>query len=133
MSKSYSEKLKDPRWQKKRLEILDRDKWTCKICGETEITLHVHHIFYLPKIEPWDVPSGFLLTVCEDCHFNKNDEEYHPMDSLVEQVDVFLSTFWRCGYSPDDLKMIGLQINDNIVPDDKILSALFIEAHFIEE
>ena len=24
--KSYSEKLKDPRWQKKRLEIMKRDK-----------------------------------------------------------------------------------------------------------
>jgi hypothetical protein len=26
----YSKKLKHPRWQKKRLEILDRDKFTCQ-------------------------------------------------------------------------------------------------------
>jgi len=65
---NYSEKLKDPRWQKKRLEILERDKWTCRACGETEKTLHVHHIFYLPKREPWEIPNGFLITFCEGCH-----------------------------------------------------------------
>ena len=25
---SYSDKLKDPRWQRKRLEIFERDNWT---------------------------------------------------------------------------------------------------------
>lgn len=64
----YSEKLKDPRWQKKRLEILERDKWTCRACGEKDKTLHVHHIFYLPKKEPWDIPGGLLITFCERCH-----------------------------------------------------------------
>lgn len=65
---TYLEKLKDPRWQKKRLEILERDKWTCASCGDKKSTLHVHHIFYLSKTEPWDVPSGLLITLCEDCH-----------------------------------------------------------------
>ena len=66
--KTYLEKLKDPRWQKKRLEILERDNWTCKACGETEKTLHVHHIFYFPKKEPWEIENGFLITLCENCH-----------------------------------------------------------------
>ena len=65
---NYSEKLKDPRWQKKRLEILERDRWTCKSCGEKEKTLHVHHIFYFPKKDPWEIHNGFLITFCEDCH-----------------------------------------------------------------
>jgi hypothetical protein len=65
---NYSEKLKDPRWQKKRLEILERDGWKCRACGDTETTLHVHHIFYLPKKEPWEIPNGFLITFCEGCH-----------------------------------------------------------------
>ena len=30
----YSEKLKDPRWQKKRLEILERDNFRCQYCGD---------------------------------------------------------------------------------------------------
>lgn len=64
----YYEKLKDPRWQKKRLEIFERDGWECKYCHRKTETLHVHHIFYLPKTEPWDVPNGLLVTLCEDCH-----------------------------------------------------------------
>lgn len=65
-NKSYSEKLKDPRWQKKRLEIFDRDKWTCRYCGETERTLHIHHTKYVG--EPWEAPNDTLETVCEACH-----------------------------------------------------------------
>lgn len=64
----YADKLKDPRWQKKRLEILERDKWMCRACGDKEKTLHVHHIFYLPNTDPWDIPSGLLVTFCCDCH-----------------------------------------------------------------
>jgi 5-methylcytosine-specific restriction endonuclease McrA len=47
----YSEKLKDPRWQKKRLEILSGDDFTYQYCGNTEETLHVHHYVYTG--EPW--------------------------------------------------------------------------------
>lgn len=39
----YSQLLKDPRWQKKRLEILDRDDWKCTHCEAEHKTLHVHH------------------------------------------------------------------------------------------
>ncbi len=66
----YAKKLLDPRWQKKRLEILERDNWKCMACGEKDRTLHVHHIFYLPRKEPWDIPNGLLITFCEDCHKN---------------------------------------------------------------
>lgn len=64
----YAEKLKDPRWQKKRLQILERDNWKCRACGTTEKTLHVHHIFYMQDTEPWDVHDGLLITFCKDCH-----------------------------------------------------------------
>lgn len=66
--KTYSEKLKDPRWQKKRLEILQRDNWQCYYCGDTKTTLHVHHEMYLGN-NPWDTPDECLTTLCEDCHF----------------------------------------------------------------
>ena len=62
----YSEKLKDPRWQKKRLEILERDKFTCKECGDTKTTLHVHHEAY--KGNPWEADNDSLKTICEHCH-----------------------------------------------------------------
>jgi phage terminase large subunit GpA-like protein len=63
---TYAEKLKDPRWQKKRLEILERDEWKCKLCGDHTTTLHVHHEKY--KGEPWDADNELLKTLCEHCH-----------------------------------------------------------------
>jgi hypothetical protein len=64
--KTYSEKLRDPRWQRKRLEIMQRDNFTCTQCGDTKSTLNIHHWEY--RKEPWDVSSEDLTTVCEACH-----------------------------------------------------------------
>lgn len=63
---SYSEKLKDPRWQKVRLQVLNRDEFTCQHCGDTETTLHVHHLSY--SSEPWETENHLLTTLCEVCH-----------------------------------------------------------------
>lgn len=83
---TYSEKLKDPRWQRKRLQILERDNFTCSQCGDTEDTLHVHHICYPKSRNPWDSDNDTLVTYCAPCHslheyFKKNLE-------CVEIVDV---------------------------------------------
>lgn len=95
----YSEKLRDPRWQKKRLEILARDGWCCKSCLTTERTLHVHHLFYFKNKDPWDIPSGFLLTLCEDCHGPKSeDEEMSCSECIIQDVGVLLNEFWRAGF-----------------------------------
>jgi len=40
MKVTYAEKLKDPRWQKKRLEIMERDEWTCQWCVDSESPLN---------------------------------------------------------------------------------------------
>ena len=64
----YSEKFKDPRWQKIRLEVFERDGWYCQKCNETEKTLHVHHKYYKKSKEPWEYPIEDLVTLCEDCH-----------------------------------------------------------------
>lgn len=63
----YWQKLQDPRWQKKRLEILERDKFTCLSCGSITETLHVHHTAYDRDREPWEY-SQSLITLCEQCH-----------------------------------------------------------------
>lgn len=67
-SKSYSEKLRDPRWQKRRLEIFERDNFSCTACGSSDKTLHVHHLYYCKGREPWEYPNFCLNTRCEDCH-----------------------------------------------------------------
>jgi hypothetical protein len=63
---TYSDKLRDPRWQKKRLEILERDGWACTCCEEPRKTLHVHHKKY--NSNPWDADDNDLVTLCEGCH-----------------------------------------------------------------
>jgi predicted restriction endonuclease len=65
--KTYLELLKDPRWQKMRLEILLRDNFKCRSCGCDENTLHVHHLKYTSN-EPWEEESDNLITLCELCH-----------------------------------------------------------------
>jgi hypothetical protein len=65
---AYSDKLKDPRWQKKRLEIFQRDDWQCQLCFSREHTLVVHHRWYESGYEPWDYPDDCLVTLCENCH-----------------------------------------------------------------
>jgi len=73
---TYAEKLRDPRWQKKRLEVMERDHFTCRDCGDKDKTQNVHHCHYF-RGAPWDTPSEFLLTLCEECHEirQQNEEE----------------------------------------------------------
>jgi hypothetical protein len=66
---TYSEKLRDPRWQKKRLEILQRDNFTCLLCGDKETELHIHHEEYIRGRKPWEYENSKLKTLCKHCHF----------------------------------------------------------------
>lgn len=66
MRRTYAEKLRDPRWQKVRLQIFERDGWICRICGADKRTLVVHHLAYCG--EPWDAPPDRLVTLCQQCH-----------------------------------------------------------------
>lgn len=68
--KSYYQKLLDPRWQKKRLEILSRDDFQCLQCGDGKTTLHVHHGYYERGLDPWEYDDDTLHTLCEECHKN---------------------------------------------------------------
>ena len=71
--KSYKELLKDPRWQKRRLEILQRDRFTCQHCGRNDRTLHVHHKRYVEGKNPWEYSDEDLITLCEECHNNETE------------------------------------------------------------
>lgn len=66
--KSYCELLRDPRWQRKRLEILQRDNFTCVKCGDFHSNLQVHHKYYKKGKLPWDYANSVLITMCENCH-----------------------------------------------------------------
>lgn len=57
---------KDPRWQRKRLKIMERDGWKCVACGASDKELHVHHLMY--ENEYWDTPDKYLQALCFECH-----------------------------------------------------------------
>jgi len=65
----YSNKLKHPNWQKKRLKILERDNFKCQSCFSKNKELIVHHLIYDYSIKsPWNYPDETLITLCKDCH-----------------------------------------------------------------
>lgn len=73
-SNTYAEKLLDPRWQKLRLEVFQRDNFTCQACGDSTSTLHAHHVLYRPDSEgPWDYPIYLIETLCADCHKEEHE------------------------------------------------------------
>lgn len=78
----YKEKLKSPHWQRKRLEILTRDNFTCQICKSTEDNLQIHHRHYLTGRDPWDYPGELLVTLCYKCHKKEEDLELTAKDAV---------------------------------------------------
>lgn len=82
---NYSEKLKDPRWQKKRLEILQRDSWRCRFCCDNAATLHVHHIAYQVG-EPWDINNDLLITLCRSCHESETENIKEATTNLIQEL-----------------------------------------------
>jgi hypothetical protein len=71
--KTYKEKLLDPRWQRRRLEILSRSDFHCESCLDEEKTLHVHHKRYVKGREPWEYGDHELSALCSDCHELEGD------------------------------------------------------------
>lgn len=109
MNKKYSDKFKDPRWQKKRLDILNRDEWTCQICFDTENTLHVHHRYYLKGKDPWDYDNNVLVTLCEDCH----NTEHQDMAVAIETLS---NAIMMAGYTSGDIFNIALGFAEHKPP-----------------
>lgn len=66
--KDYKEQMTDPRWAARSREIMQRDNFTCQLCGRTDRGLNVHHIKYQKDLDYWDYPDELLMTVCHVCH-----------------------------------------------------------------
>ncbi len=105
---TYAKKLLDPRWQKKRLEVLQRDNWTCQICLDKKTTLHVHHKRYTKNKNPWEYDLSLLVTLCKDCHEEesekiKNDQMKFKMTDaflfagfFMSELPSFCASVWCC-------------------------------------
>src|SRR5437588_3361400 len=101
--KTYSDKLRDPRWQKMRLKVFERDDWTCQSCRDTTTTLHVHHKEYLGGADPWDHPMSCLVTLCQRCH----DREWGERNVLEHRL---LAEMRRGGIFAKDLEGLAARL-----------------------
>lgn len=97
----YIELLRDPRWQKKRLEIMKRDDFKCRECGDSQSNLQVHHKRYVRDKAPWEVPNGMLVTLCFRCHERITKLRARANDLLADLnlyelpiVVEFMEGFW---------------------------------------
>lgn len=82
-NRDYSERLQDPRWQRRRLEIFQRDDFTCQVCGCKDKQLEVHHLWYDPEAnEIWNYRDSALITLCHSCHQREHECEANVEMSL---------------------------------------------------
>jgi len=99
---TYSEKLRDPRWQKKQLHILQRDGWACFACKSTTKALKVYHLIYA-KRDPWDYPDHCYQTLCGECQKQRQE----IADKVVDDFRVRLA-----GLPTKNLEKAALKLLD---------------------
>jgi hypothetical protein len=109
---SYAQKLLDPRWQKKRLEVMQNNDFACNICGDSEATLHVHHNMYLKGKEPWEYELEQFSLLCKNCHAmehaDKDNLFFEVMSRLhldgpqcKKEVAIIIAGFSYYDYEPE--------------------------------
>lgn len=131
MGKSYYELLKHPKWQEKRLKIMERFGFQCENCGEKEVTLNVHHGYYEKGLSPWDYPDNSLYSLCENCHENAEKSKifinriigklgYHNSRLLGYVIGLYFSGLY---YSDNDDEE-SIIINNDDLPIDTCFHSL---------
>jgi len=95
MGKEYLQQLRDPRWQKKRLEILNRDNFTCQYCLCKDKELQVHHRYYDKDKLPWEYDDDCFITLCNDCHEIETKENY----KCYQNFSILKKSFIDKGFS----------------------------------
>lgn len=107
MSEKYERKLTSPFWQKKRLEIMQRDEFACRFCGDKTNELHVHHAIYLPGLQPWEYEDQHLLTLCHVCHLE---------EEKMKSNDLFLiSMLTQTGLSRRQLYALSVSLRRHFI------------------
>lgn len=101
----YSEKLRDPRWQRKRLHIFERDNWKCTVCGDSKATLEIHHLDYLGN-DPWDYPDDMLSTLCTKCH---GEEQVRP-----KYEEDLLTALKICNFNAHQILHLATKIHQDV-------------------
>jgi 5-methylcytosine-specific restriction endonuclease McrA len=77
----YQDYLASNEWQEKRLEVLERDDFTCQHCG-IEAT-EVHHLTYARIFHE---ALDDLVSLCRDCHAEIHDHDEPSDDELFDEA-----------------------------------------------
>jgi len=104
---TYFEKLKDPRWQKKRLERLDMADFACENCGNKDEELSVHHRYYKKNTDPWDYNDDDLVVFCKTCHSSWHDAK-QELNVIIGRINTAEQLQRVAGYA--------LAINEDVFP-----------------
>ncbi len=133
----FFDQYKDPRWQEKRLSIMQSDGFRCRRCHSKDKELHVHHLKYKKNSKPWEYPNSNLVTLCESCH-----EEFHALKTELNfNVDKFLE-IWITNKSKDQFDAESLRNffydvlwvkEETRVRFSKLISDITAFAHFNQE
>lgn len=103
-TQNYSEQIKSPKWQKKRLDILNLRGFKCEECGNEEQQLHIHHRFYIKGRKAWEYDNDVFQVLCENCHKSKHETKpTREIPKLYQEILTLLDE-WQgvnCGVSED--------------------------------
>lgn len=92
---AYSDQLKHPNWQRRRLQVLQAADFSCARCGERDKPLHAHHKIYLRGRLPWDYPDELLECLCDPCHAAAHEDKARLDMQVARHPSSYLPTIAR--------------------------------------
>ena len=88
-------------WQKKRLELMNRDNFTCVECFDDKSILNIHHVkyatFLLGKIDVCSCDENELITLCDKC--NNKKKKLNRISDILEREEIMKSMY---GYEKEE-------------------------------
>lgn len=125
-NQSYSDKLKSPKWQKKRLEILSKRGFKCEVCGDEENQIQVHHKTYMYGLEPWQYDDSVYQVLCEKCHIKAHKKEDILRGNIPHQYRDFVE---HCEVNDDGNVSNFLFYTKDIIGSEHMVDFVYILHH----
>lgn len=116
---TYSEKLRDPRWQSRRKSIIESAGNSCEDCKRKDVKLEVHHCYYKPRGEPWEVGINCLMALCSECHKTRQKaEDYFRLvcGMMFRRIPVYAVEALGSFMTASTLKMEGFKHKESGPP-----------------
>lgn len=106
---TYREKLQDPRWQEKRLRVMESAGFKCEKCGSRERNLQVHHNQNQKGLEPWEYSNDDLELLCDYCHKYQHRQQADLIRKIKQAGISYEMLIGLCdGYirTPSDMRLV---------------------------